>query len=761
MKRTLLASLLLAAACGGGGTQTPTGGGTATGGDPTGGTGGGAPTDPGDPALAARTQFENPGGMWMPRQMTEHAQELAALGIGVDPAALSDPTKAPLSAVVSIGGCSASFVSPDGLIVTNHHCVQQALQLNSTEQENLVENGFLAKSRADERSAGPAGRVYVAQKLTVVTDQIMQGLDAIQDPVKRHEEIEKREKAVIAACEQDRPGIRCKTASFFKGLEWQLHEYLEIRDLRLVYVPHRGIGNYGGEIDNWAWPRHTGDYAFLRAYVAQDGAAADFSPENVPFKPAAFLKVQAEGVDAHDLVFIAGYPGRTGRQMTASELRHDAEWTHPRFIEKSKQKMELLVELQKAGGETAIKAGVGRQRVQNFLEKYSGILDGLQNTDLIAQKDADEKAFRAWAAQDPSRAKYVDALDRIEKLNAERWAAEQKHEAWLDAAKGSTLLDQAHALVKWSEESVKPDADRKLGYQERDKPLALARQKTFAKSYDPTIDRAMWKLMLTRATQDPTSKDWLPAMLGLKKGAKVDAAAIDKALDAMYGKTKLHEEKVRLGLFAAKPSTLKTSKDPFIRLALKLRPKMKELEDKKDAWMGEMLLVAPVWAEGFLAFKGGKVAPDANGTLRLTYGTVRGYAPAPGKEPYKPFTTVLEIPKKNTGEQPFDAPKRLLDAIAAGEWGPYAAPELGTVPVDFLADTDITNGNSGSAVLNGKGELVGLAFDGNGEGLTSDVMFAGDRSRTIAADIRYVLWVADAVDQADNVLQEMGITPAL
>jgi hypothetical protein len=443
-------------------------------------------------------------------------------------------------------------------------------------------------------------------------------------------------------------------------------------------------------------------------------------------------------------------------------MRHAMEWTHPRYIEKANQRMAILAELLKAPGETAIKAGVFKQGVQNGLEKFSGILEGLQKLGLVADKEADEKAFRAWAAEDASRKKYTDALDAILAKYAEVWATEAKEEAWRDFSYGSSLLGTALFFVRYADERELADDLRRPGYQERDRLQIVAGQKTFAKRFDRTIDRAMWKLMIQRAAKDPGSAEWLPAALGLKKGAKLDDKAIDKALDGFYAKTTLEDEKVRMGLLDAKPAAIKMSKDPFVKLALKLYPTVRKNEKRDDAIYGDMILLSPVYAEGYLAFKGGMVAPDANGTLRISYGTVRGYQPSADKEMYHPFTTVTEIPKKNTGEEPFDAPKPLLDLIAAGNWGPYASADAGgVVPVDFLSDLDITGGNSGSPVLNAKGQLVGLAFDGNYEGLASDVVFKGEKTRTITVDIRYVLWLADALDQADHLLQEMGVTPAL
>jgi hypothetical protein len=754
MKRTsLMASLLLAAACGG--SPKP----VTTGGDPGGG-GGTGDAPPVDPTLAARQAFENPGGMWMPRQMGEQAALLQGLGLQIEAAALSNPAAPPLSAVVSLGGCTASFVSDQGLVVTNHHCVQGALQLNSTPESNLVENGFLAKTPAEEKNAGPTARVYVAQKMTDVTASMRDGLDAIADAGTRYAEVEKREKGLVAACEQDRPGIKCRVSGFFKGSEYQLIEYLEIRDVRLAYVPHRAVGNYGGEIDNWEWPRHTGDFAFYRAYVGPDGKPADYSPDNVPFRPAAHLKVQPAGVAESDYVMVTGYPGVTRRLQLAAEVTRQRDWSTPRYLEKARQRMELLAELQKAPGETAIKAGVARQNVQNGLEKFEGIQLGLQDGTLIASKEAEEQAFRAWAAQDPSRAGYVEALDAVLAMMATAWERDAAEETWRDAVGGSSLLGQALFFARYAEEQQKPDAERKPGYQDRDRNQIVGSQKTFAKRFDAAIDRAFFTMMLRRAAADPGAAAWLPEFLGARKGAKVDDKLIGKTLDAWYGATRLADEKVRMELLAASPTQLAKSKDPFVTLALSLLPTIKKNEKRDEAWSGDVMMKQPLVMKGMAAFKGGMLAPDANSTLRVSYGTVRGYRPAADKPVYHPFTYATEIPGKNTGTEPFDAPQPVLDAIAKGTWGPYA-DAAGRLPVNFLSDLDITGGNSGSPVLNARGELIGLAFDGNKEGLASDVVFKGAATRTITCDIRYLLWLADAVDGADHLLKEMGVTPAL
>jgi hypothetical protein len=768
-RNAILGALLLAAACsGGGGGKNQVTGGTLGSTHDTSGikstTGTGMPAKP-DPFLSFRQQYSNPGGMWMPSQMTlpGHVEAFQKMGVKLDAKLLSDPLAAPLAAVVSLGGCSASFVSPQGLVVTNHHCVQGALQINSTPQENLVENGFLAKTMADERSAGPAQRVLVAQAFKDVTKEMRDGLDKIADPSARKEESEKRLKQQIAACEKDRPGIRCQVSSFFRGGQYMLIENLEIRDVRLVYAPARSVGVYGGEIDNWAWPRHTGDFSFYRAYVGKDGKPADYSKDNVPYQPKHHLKVSAQGVRAGDFVMVTGYPGRTSRTETALETRHDVEWFYPYLIAYLKERYKIAEDHLKAGGETAIKAGVLKQGVQNGIENREGMLKGLTSGDLLQRKIELDKKVKAWAAQ-PGREAHKQAIEKLEKLLTEEMRTAHADFDRGVAISGSRLLGTALQVTRWAEERPKKDADRKPGFQDRDLPRALAGQKQFGRQYDRTLDRASFRLGLVRALKQPEAqRPWLPLLLDAKKGAKIDEALIDKTLEAWYGAQQLEDEKVRLELLEKGTlAKLKASKDPFVRAAQRIWPMYKAEEKKEDARAGELLLVMPYYADAMREVLGGLLAPDANSTLRITYGTVKSFKPA-SKEPVDwPFTTGAQIIAKDTGKEPFDAPKKVLDAIKAKQYGPYADPALaGELPVCFLSDLDITGGNSGSATLNDKGELVGLAFDGTLEGVASDVVFNGATTRVIHVDARYMLWMMDALDGADHLVKEMGVTPQL
>ncbi len=761
MKRILFSSLVLLAACGGSNSGQPV-------------VNNAASTTPPVPEPKAPTEkdafrsgYANPGGMWMPSQMAlpQHVETFKKMGATIDAKTLADPLSAPLSAIVSLGGCSASFVSDKGLIVTNHHCVQGALQLNSTPKDNLVENGFLAKTMADEKTAGPAQRVFVVQAYKDVTKEMRDGLDAIKDFGARQEESEKRQKGLLAACEKDRPGIRCQVSSFFRGGQYQLIEMLEIRDVRLVYVPTRSMGDYGGEIDNWEWPRHTADFSFYRAYVGKDGKPADYSPENVPYQPKSHLKVSDKGLKPGDFVMIAGYPGSTSRTATAAETHNNVEWTWPARIENYKQRYAIAEAHLNDPGETAIKATVQKQGIQNGLEKFEGILQGLsKNPDLLQQKDDLDAKAKAWAAM-PGHEKNKAAMDRVEALRVESVKTQKvDFERGMTIEGGSRLLGTSLSMVRWAEERPKADAARKPGFQDRDMPRALAGQKQFVKSYDKTLDRAAFKLAIMRSSKlAEADRPWLATLLGMPRGAKIDEASIDRTLDGWYKDVTIEDEKVRVDLLQKGTlAQLNASKDPFVKAALRVWPTVKAQEKKDDARHGELMLLTPLYVEAMKEALGGALAPDANSTLRLTYGTVRSLHPASKDTKDWPFTVASQLLAKDTGKEPFNSPDRLLTAFKAKKFGPYADASLGgELPLNFLSDLDITGGNSGSAVMNDKGELVGLAFDGNKEGLASETVFDPKNTRTIQVDARYMLWTMDAIDNADHLVREMGIEPKL
>jgi len=336
-----------------------------------------------------------PGGMWLPRQIAEiHGDTLKEMGLEIDPEVFSDPLQFPLNAIISLGGCSASFISPEGLIITNYHCVQGYLQYNSTRDNNLLHTGFLAKSREGEISAGPTARVYVTTAVIDVTDRMLEGIDKIEDDLERHDEMERREKAIIKEFEAANPGSRCQVANFYGGGQFYVIVRLEIRDVRLVYAPHRGIGEFGGDIDNWMWPRHTGDFSLLRAYVGKDGKPADYSADNVPFKPKAYLRVSKEGFESGDLAFVIGYPGSTERLTTALETQFEIDQNLPWRIDLYQTYINAVHETVGDDKELEIKSAQIVSGLENSKKNSIGVLEGARKKDIVREKIQKERELQ-------------------------------------------------------------------------------------------------------------------------------------------------------------------------------------------------------------------------------------------------------------------------------------------------------------------------------------------------------------------------------
>jgi hypothetical protein len=698
--------------------------------------------------------------MWMPGQLPELGEKLTSMGLELDPDQLANLERQPLGAVVWLGGCTASFVSPQGLIITNHHCSYGSLQFNSTAENNILRDGFLAGSLEEELQASPGSRVYVAVKTDNVTERVLGAVPDGADGNVRYDSIEKVKKELIAECEQD-PGHRCRVSAYYGGMLYVLTKQLEIRDLRLVYAPAGAVGKYGGDIDNWMWPRHTGDYSFLRAYVGTDGKAADPSPDNVPFRPKHWLSVAVDGVDHGDLVMVPGYPGSTDRYRLAAEVEATFEHYYPARLDLLVTMLEII-ERESAGRPAAEMAyAATTSYINNGLKNTKGMLVGYRHSDMLKRKQALEEKLAAWIDGDDSRrARWHGAVAELQALVAEEYSTWQR-DLLVGRLKRGSLLGTANTLVRLAHERQLPDAERKPGYQERDLSRIRARLMRIDRSFDAQVDQALLKEMLLRAAELPAGQRVaaFDGRFGLT-AESLDSAAIDAALTEIYQGTALDDRETRLGWMNATPEQLAESGDPMIRLALDLYPEVEQWEIAEESVKGRQMAARPRFMAALIALmksQGQPVYDDANSTLRVTFGTVKGYPPRDAVV-YQPFTTATGILEKDTGERPFDAPTQLLDALRGGEFAPYELQE-GVLPVNFLSTVDTTGGNSGSPTIDGQGRLVGLLFDGNWESIISDWDFLPVVTRSIHVDIRYVLWVMDRVDGAWNLMREMGLEP--
>nr|WP_298133801.1 S46 family peptidase [uncultured Pseudoxanthomonas sp.] len=694
-------------------------------------------------------------GMWVPQQLPEIAGPLKKAGLKLSPQQLSDLTGNPMGAVVALGGCTASFVSPNGLVVTNHHCAYGAIQLNSTAENNLIKNGFNAPTTTDEVSAGPNARVFVLDEITDVTKDAQAAIaSAGGDALARTKALEAFEKKLIADCEAD-AGFRCRLYSFSGGNTYRLFKNLEIKDVRLAYAPPGSVGKYGGDIDNWMWPRHTGDFAFYRAYVGKDGKPAAFSKDNVPYRPKHWLQFADKPLGEGDFVMVAGYPGSTNRYALAAEFDNTAAWTYPTIARHYKQQIAMVQEAGKKNADIQVKYAATMASWNNTSKNYDGQLEGFKRIDAAGQKQREEAAVLAWLKGQGGKGQ--PALDAHAKLLAllEQNTATRERDLTLAMFNNTAMVGSAAQLYRLSIEREKPNAERESGYQERDLPAIEGAQKQLERRYVAAMDRQLQEYWLNQYITLPA--DQRVAAVDTWLGGN-DAAAVKRALDRLAG-TQLGSTDERLKWFAADRKAFEASKDPAIQYAVAVMPTLLKLEQERKTRAGENLAARPVYLQALADYKksqGEFVYPDANLSLRITFGNVMGYAPKDGVE-YTPFTTLEGVVAKETGEDPFDSPKALLDAVAAKRYGGLEDKRLGSVPVNYLSDLDITGGNSGSPVLDAHGKLIGLAFDGNWESVSSNWVFDPKMTRMIAVDGRYLRWIMQEVYPSPQLLTEMGV----
>ena len=697
-------------------------------------------------------------GMWMPQQLPQVAKQLKADGLKLDPSTLTKLTEFPMGAVVSLGGCSASFVSPQGLVITNHHCVYNSVAVNSTPQRDLLNDGFLAKTMAEELPAAPGSRIFVTEEVTNVSNRVIAPDVAKLTGKARIDAMEKNQKMLVAECEQD-PGHRCTVASFYGGLEFYRIKQLEIRDVRLVHAPAVGIGKFGGDTDNWMWPRHTGDYGFYRAYVSKDGKAADYAKDNVPYVPKHYLKVAHDPVKEGDFIMVVGYPGRTNRHRLPSEVAYTFDWNYPAFVKASGETLAIIERETKNDPAARLKYAGQVAGVNNYYKNRKGMINSYEGSDILARKTAEHNALKAWVNASPARrAEYGADIEAAEKLIAQR-DAEAKRDFFMSYST-PRFLNSARTMLRLANERTKPDAERKSGYQDRDLPRLNSVIAGQDKTYDDKVDKALVLNFLKQYDAQPAGEHDVAFdnALGIKPG--MSEADLKGALDRIYAGSQLQNKDVRTAWMSKSPADFKASDDSFIKAAVAMYDADRAKEAEEEALSGNIQKAYANYMKAKIAYmnsKGQAVYPDANSTLRVTFGTIKGrdYG-ADGTTGWTAFTNVNGVLAKNTGEGEFNAPQRQLDSIRAKDFGRFADPKMKTVPVDYLATLDITGGNSGSAALNAKGELIGLAFDGTLDSIISDWDFNAHATRDIQVDTRYILWNMQKVDHADNLLKEMN-----
>ncbi len=676
---------------------------------------------------------------------------LKKIGLKMSPQDLYNPKGVSLiDAIVRVGGCTGSFVSNDGLIVTNHHCAFSFVTNISTPEKNYMKEGFLAKNKSEERLA--QGLVCkITASYEDVSVKVLAGTDNIEDANLRLQKIAANIKMITAEENNLHKDLQCEISEMFTGRTYVLFRYKLLKDVRLVYVPARSVGEYGGELDNWVWPRHSGDFAFLRAYVAPDGSAAEYSEKNIPYKPAKFLKVNPKGVKENDFVFVLGYPGRTYRHQPAKFFQYHEEFYLKYISDLYDWQIKKMEDLSEGNTAAEIKYAGKIKSLANTTKNFKGKLQGFKRAGLTQQKKADELELEKFIAADPQlRAKYSDVIPKINSIYSEIIANAPRN-MWYDFVYStSPALQFAAAMDNYGDayKNLKTDADREE-FITKQKPRLEQMLNKYLGSYDRPFEEAAMEHMFKQAR----ALDAGNRIKTVDELVKTDEAVPAFVTD-LYNKTAFNNPTAVKELFEKDITKLLLMEDEMITLASKLNAEMNPEDEKDRKRESELNLLMAKYVDAKSIWKQKQFIPDANGTLRFTYGFVKGYSPNDA-EYQKPFTTLNGVLEKESPEY------ELLDAIKdlakAKDYGNFMHPDLNDLPVNILYNLDTTGGNSGSPVMNSKGELIGVNFDRAYTATINDYAWNETYSRSVAVDIRYVLWILQKVAKADYLLEEMAV----
>jgi hypothetical protein len=686
-----------------------------------------------------------------------HKLDLKKAGLKISQNEIYNPNGISLvDALVNVGGCTGSFVSDQGLIITNHHCAFDAVQQASTPEHDYLSSGFVASTPEQEIEAkGLTCRI--TDSYEDVSDRVLGAVAQVTDPSSRLKLINDAMKNIEVEAEKKDPAIQAEVSEMFIGKTYVLFRYKTIQDVRLVYVPNRQIGEFGGETDNWVWPRHTGDFSFMRAYVAPDGSPAKYAKSNVPYQPKKFLKVNPNGTNEEDFVFILGYPGRTYRHRPAQFIEYQQQFVLPYVSSLYDFQNTTMENIGKKDKATEIKLATRIKRNANVMKNYRGKLQGLKEIDLVGKKKAEDAALAKFINGNVEvKARYGSLMTDIDELY-KLINGDAKRELWLTQLHSSTSLlgiSKSINVFKAAMEAQPADLQEAFFIQN------LPRLKQFLAgnydSYDFDSDDRIFRKMLMDAADLPADQQ-VKALSGIIAGTADRDQAIAQFVVHALSSSKLKDSSYVYHTLLANPKSLNAYSDTLLVFEKAIANQISELKIEKDRRDGVLNKLMADYVNVKEKFLKKDFIPDANSTLRLTYGHVRGYWPADALYT-RPYTTIKGILEKGaTGNPDFDYPAQIRALWEAKDFGIFAKKDLNDVPVGLLYNMDTTGGNSGSPIMNAKGELIGVNFDRAYGATINDYAWDESYSRSIGVDIRYVLWVAAKIDKAGFLLKEMGV----
>lgn len=688
-------------------------------------------------------------GMWLPwllKNQTTEAMKKKGLKLTADQ--LYDINKSSLKdAIVWFGGgCTGEIISPNGLVLTNHHCGYDYISNLSTSADNILDNGFWAKNYQEERPVAGLTVAFVV-KVDDITTEVLDAVKGLNEK-ERTSKLPGVYKTIVERVTKG-THYEAQCREMFKGNAYYVFTFERFTDIRLVGTPPQNIGKFGGETDNWMWPRHTGDFSMFRVYMGKDGKPAKYSPENVPLKAKHHLPINLKGINSGDYAMIMGFPGRTNRYEFSQGVQIATDLVDPAIVALRDVRLNAWREEMKKDTDIRLKLSGDFASVSNYWKYFRGEAEQLKNNKVFEQKQKEEKAFAAWAKD---KVDYKNLLAEVEKTFATYKPYSLQTTYLREGIYAPTVIKYAQFASMLEDAVTKNDTAKLPGLKKQlidavndlpyDEPIVGADKRLF----DSIL--VLYYNNIPKDQQAPYFAEVI-----LKYGA-TPREAIKAYTDYVFENSIFTNTEMTKGFIKNPRLGLLKNDVAFKHFDAFRKHYNTAFKAKVDLYNETILAHGRTYIKGLMEMNAGKeFYPDANSSLRLTYGSVKAY----GKYPlFTDLDGVIEKNKKYAGNTEFAIPDRLKELHQKKDYGRYAMKN-GKLPVAFLSDNDITGGNSGSPVIDGEGRIIGLAFDGNWEAMSGNIHFDPKNKRTISVDIRYVLWLVEKYGQAPNIVNEMTI----
>ncbi len=694
-------------------------------------------------------------GMWL-LQLLKQQNSIGMMkeqGLKLEADDIYNPQGVSLKDAVGIfgGGCTGEIISPEGLILTNHHCGYASLQQHSSVEHDYLTDGFWAMSREEELPT-PGLKFRFVHRIVDITDLVgskvkageVSEYEAMTHPFLRELAMEEWEKSDL----KGKPGIEPMALPFYAGNKYYLIYYKVYSDIRMVAAPPSSIGKFGGETDNWMWPRHTGDFSMFRIYADKDGEPAEYSKDNVPLNTTKFFSISIKGLNEGDYAMIMGFPGSTERYLTESEVKQAMACSNQAMIDMRTVYLDVLKKFMHDSDKTRIQYATKFASSSNYWKNSIGMNKAIIDNDVLGTKAEQEKQFAAFAR---GEAEYEGIVEKLDTLVGKTSAPFRNYNYLVEGLNRTIGFGCPPAIMDKLKKAIETKDDSLLEASKAQ--LEKAYESIFNKDYDFNVDRAIAKAMLPALAKSLKPEE-LP---GFYQTIQTDFQGdTDAYVDNLYDNS-VFSSREALDNFLKNPTVEAIDHDPATRYSRAKLAKIIALTEELGKYSKEQELLHKTYIRGLNEMKlPAPSYPDANFTIRLTYGNVKSYNPIDGVH-YNYYTTTDGILEKEDPQNPeFTVPAKLKELIRKKDFGRYAMSD-GTMPVCFLTTNDITGGNSGSPVIDGEGNLIGCAFDGNWESLSGDINFDDDLQRCIALDIRYMLFILDKLGGCQHLINEMNI----